>query len=140
MADRDFATTTELAGLALPATRGPGGYFESRGPLDVAWGDLLIALLTPVGGRAMNRAFGSSLYDTLFTPQTLEFEVVVVAIKDAVARLLPHIVLKDVTVIADTPKRVRVGVIFSLASDRETEDEREVLIDKTHIGVVLGGG
>lgn len=135
MADRDFATVTELRGLALPATRGPGGYFESRGPLDVAWGDLLMALFVPVGSRPMNRAFGSALYEILFTPQTLEFEVVVVAIRDAVARLLPHIVLKDVTVIADTPRTVRVGVVFALASDRETEDRRSVLIDKTHLGV-----
>lgn len=137
MADRDFSTVTELRGLALPASpRGAGGYFESKDPFDVAWGDLLMALLVPVGSRPMNRAFGSALYDTLFTPQTLEFEVVAVAIRDAAARLLPHIVIKDVTVIADTPKRVRVGIVFALASDREAEDERAVLIDKTHLSVL----
>ena len=137
MASRDFATTTELRGLALPASpRGAGGYFEAKDPLDAAWGDLLMALLVPVGSRPMNRTFGSALYDTLFTPQTLEFEVVVVAIRDAAARLLPHIVIKDVTVIADTPRHVRVGIVFALASDRGTEEERAVLIDKTHIGIL----
>lgn len=97
-----------------------------------------MALLVPQGSRPMNRRFGSTLYEILFSPQTPEFEVAEVAIKDAVTRLLPHIEIRRVTVDAEEPRKVRVGVVFSLATDREAEDERAVLIDKTHLSVLAG--
>lgn len=136
MSNRDFALTTELRGLALPAIRGTGGYFESKTPFDVAWGDLLMALLVPQGSRPMDRSFGSTLYEILFSPLTLEFEVAEVAIRDAANRLLPHIDIRRVTVNSqESAKRVRVGVVFRLVTDRETEDERSVIVDKTFLSV-----
>lgn len=130
-----FNSSTELRGLALPAARGSQGPFASRGAADVAWGDLLLAIFTPRGSRPMNRAFGSSLYDLLFTPIDVENEIVEVSIREVASQFCPHIVISRVTLLNVEQGRIQVGVVFSLASDPGTEERRAVLIKKTHIGL-----
>lgn len=128
-----FKPATELRGLALPATRGPQGYFASKDPYDVAWGDLLCAVFTPRGSRPMRRSFGSSLYDLLFDPLDIEDAIIEVSIREVVAQSCPHIIVRRVTLLNATAGRIQVGIVFSLASDQETEAGRTVFIKKTYL-------
>lgn len=133
-----FQPATELRGLALPATLGPQGIFASKSAFDVAWGDLLVAVFTPRGSRPMNRLFGSTLYDLLFTPLDVEDEIIEVSIREVAAQFCPHIVIQRVTLSSSTQGGVQVGVVFSLTSDPQTTTSRTVLVKKTHIGIAGG--
>lgn len=131
----NLQTVTELRGLALPANKGPGGYFETKSPLDIAWGDLMLALFTPQGSRPMNRSFGSVLHEQLFEPTvdlidngTLDF-----VIREAVAQFCPHLVIRDVEILQSGEKTVNLVIRFALRRDSTTEQTREVLIDRTYI-------
>lgn len=130
-----FKPATELRGLALPARRGSQGFFASKTAFDVAWGDLLLAVFTPRGSRPMNRAFGSSLYDLIFDPVGIEDEIVEVSIRAVAQQFCPHIVIRKVTLLNVADGKVQVGVVFSLASDQETEERRSVFIKKTYVSI-----
>lgn len=134
-----FKPATELRGIALPARRGPGGFFEAKNPYDVAWGDLLQAIFTPRGSRPMNRAFGSSLHELIFNPLDVEDQIIQIAIRDVAAQFCPHIVIRRVTLLNAADGKVQVGVVFSLASDQETEESRTVFIKKTYVSLPGGG-
>ena len=134
----DFQTTTQLSGLALPAVKGPGGYFETRTRGDVAWGDLMFALFTPQGSRPMNRAFGSTLHRQLFQPFDPETDepVIDLIVREAADQFCPHIDIREVRVLAaDRPKQLKFVVSFALRTDLSETQEREVLIEQTHISV-----
>ena len=111
-----------LRGLGLPALQGAGGYFAAKTRHQVAWGDLLNALLCPIGGRFMRRAFGSGLYNVLFepgmadNPQLIRFMVF-----DAASRHCPHIQIRDVIIAVDGDT-VNLRVSFSLAEDAAVEE------------------
>lgn len=128
----DFQTATELRGLGLPADRGSEGVFASRDQFDTAWSALLLALFTPQGGRVMSRSFGSNLYGLLFEPVVEEFEIAEVLIRDAATRLVPQVVIRRVTVVT-AGEAIRVGIVFSLTSDRTQETSRTVLLKKTAV-------
>lgn len=131
----DFQTFQELRGLALPAIKGPGGYFESKGEGDVAWGDLLLALLTPQGGRLMRRSFWSGVPDLLFEPVVVdEFQIIDATIKDVANRLLPHITVTRTNIRAlDNGKGLEVQIRFRVNTNREVEQQRTVIIPKTFV-------
>lgn len=135
MASSDLQTSKELRGLALPALKGTGGYFESKGEGDVSWGDLLLTLFTPIGGRVMRRGFGSSLYDLLFEPLIPgEFQIISAAIRDIARRQLPHIRVTRVEIKAlSGGDGMEIKIFFRLQTDRETEQSQTVLIPKTFI-------
>ena len=135
MANSNIQTSKELRGLALPALKGTGGYFESKGAGDVSWGDLLLTLFTPIGGRVMRRGFGSSLYDLLFEPLIPgEFQLVGSTIRDIAARQLPHIQITRVDIRAlQSGIGMEIKITFRLQSDREVEQQQTVLIPKTFI-------
>lgn len=125
-----------LRGLALPAIRGQGGYFASKTGIDVAWGDLILTLFTPIGSRPMNRTFGSGLTDALFAPTGPALgELVNHTIRDAAARWCPHVQIDDVRVVEDG-LNVRIGVSLSLASDRSTAD-RQIMLPKSDLARYL---
>jgi hypothetical protein len=129
----DLLAATEVRGLALPATKGPGGYFESKTPQDVAWGNLLLALLTPQGGRFMRRGLGSALYEQLFEPVVEgDFPLVDYTIREAAARQLAtvNITRTDISV-RNSGRGLDVHVFFRLRSDLEVEESRTVQIPKT---------
>jgi len=129
----DLRTTTQLRGLALPATKGPGGFFESKQPLDVAWGDLLMALFTRRGSRVMRRDFGSVLAELLFDPTTDEqAEVVDHVVREAAADHCPHISIRGVEV-STIDRAMQVRIRFALRTDTADVQTREVLIPKVHI-------
>jgi phage baseplate assembly protein W len=135
MASSDLQTSKELKGLALPALKGTGGYFESKGAGDVSWGDLLLTLFTPIGGRVMRRSFGSSLYDLLFEPLIPgEFQIIGAAIRDIARRQLPHV---RVTLVQIRELQSGIGmeikIFFRLQSNLEAEQSQTVLIPKTFI-------
>lgn len=115
----------ETRGLALPAIRSVGGYFASKGPHDVAWGDLLLALFTRLTSRFMRRNIGSSLSDILFQPNVEEnLQVVELIIEDVAERDTPQIVLDDVTVVL-SGRTLALKIAFHLVDD-DTIDERLV--------------
>lgn len=126
------SANTPLRGLALPILRSGGGYFTPKNRFDVAWGDLLLTLFTPIGSRPMRRQFGCALTNILFEPN--EPSVAALAestIRQAAARFTPHLVIEDVRILFEQ-KVIRVGVVFSLVEDRTTV-ERFVTVSKSDI-------
>lgn len=106
-----------LRGLALPALRSRGGYFASRSPHDVAFGDLLLALFCPIGGRWMNRLFGSGLLRLLFEPNFVELAATAEAvIQDTAQKWTPHVVVDRVDVSRDH-RALFLRIAFHLTSD-----------------------
>ena len=131
----DFSIVTELKGLALPAQKGPGGYFETKSSLDVAWGDLMLTLFTPVGSRPMNREFGSVLHQQLFEPidAVLDEGILEYVIREAVDIYAPHIEIREVVALDAPPKQARVAIKFALRTDAANEATREVQIDRSFV-------
>lgn len=130
----DLKSSTELRGLALPATKGPGGYFESKNPGDSAWGDLLLALLTPLGGRFMRRGLGSALYEQLFEPVIEgDFPLVDYTVRQASDRQLANVRIAR-TAIREVPRGMEISIFFRLRSDLAVEEQRTILVPKTFIG------
>jgi len=135
MSTSDFQTSRELRGLALPAVKGPGGYFESKREGAVAWGDLLLALLTPQGGRVMRRSFGSGVPDMLFEPvEAGEFQILDATIKDVASRLLPHVIVTrtEIEALRDG-KGIQIHIRFRIATNRDIEQSQTVLIPHTFV-------
>lgn len=128
MTTPDLLAATDVRGLALPATKGPGGYFESKSSQDVAWGDLLLALFTPTGGRFMRRGMGSALYEQLFEPVVEgDFPLVDYTIREAATRQLTTVNVTRTDVSA-RDRGLHVQVFFQRRSDLEVEAERTVQI------------
>jgi phage baseplate assembly protein W len=114
---------TPRRGLALPALREAGGYFASKTRFQVAWGDLLIALLCPIQGRFMNRSFGSGLHRVLFEPGVADNpQLIEYMVTDAAARHCPSIVIRSVDTVADGDV-VDLRVNFSLVEDSAVEQK-----------------
>lgn len=129
----DLQTVTRLRGLALPATKGPGGYFESKPPLDVAWGDVLLALFTMRGGRVMRRDVGSVLNEILFEPNTEDQESFVDdVVREAVTASCPHVQVRDVQVLR-RDRVMHLTIAFALRTDTSNVQTREVQISKDHV-------
>lgn len=108
----------QLRGFALPAIRTAGGYFASKGPDDIAWGNLITAAFTPVGSRPMRRAFGSVLHEMVFEPNDADVqEAVSLAITDAVKRWASGVVVRAVRTQSKN-NTLSVMVEFSRSDDR----------------------
>lgn len=109
----------ELRGLALPALRERGGYFASKGKYDVAWGDVMVAVFTPIGGRPMNRGFGSALSRVLFEPSDEQLQTRVnYIVSEAISKWCPHVRLLGVRTLAKK-RQVDITIIFGLLSDSQ---------------------
>ena len=107
----------ELRGLGLPAIRTRGGYFASKSPHDVAWGDLMLAIFCPINGRFMNRTFGSGLDDVLFEPNIRELaSTAELVIQDTAQKWVSHIVIDDIEISA-TRRNLFIKVSFHLTDD-----------------------
>lgn len=103
------------SGLALPATRASGGYFATKKGVDVAWGDLLLAIMCPIGGRFYNRSFGSGVSSAAFGPNdALLAEEMNRYIRDAAVRYVPRVKIMRVDITADS-KVLNVTIAFSYA-------------------------
>jgi phage baseplate assembly protein W len=122
----------QLRGLALPALKGTGGYFASRTRYDVGWGDLILAIFTPINARPMRRTFGSALHNVLFEPSTLALEQLCnYVIRDAAQRWTPHVIINSVEVKL-SGEEVALGIRFSLLEDRLVET-RLIQIKKSDV-------
>lgn len=136
----NLQTITQLRGLALPAVKGAGGYFETKTALDVAWGDLMNAILIPRGSRLMRRGFGSTLREQLFEPNTEDQQALIdYVIREAAQEHCPHVQIREVSVFKSdsVSNRVLVRVTFALRTDTSQVQDREVLIPKVHISAAL---
>jgi len=128
--------TRPRVGLALPASRIPGGYVRSKQPLDTAWGDLMQAVLTPIGARPMARAFGSPLRDYLFDPNDSRNQPLIEqAIRAAAATWTPHVVIFSVEVRVVPEGRVQVAIRFGLLGDSEPAERMIEVNRKGEISV-----
>ena len=99
---------------------------------DVAFSDLVIAVLTPLGTRPMRRGFGSAVHLTLFDPATLASQKqLTFAIRQVVARSCPHLYVADVSAFVDG-SRIALGIKFGLLNEQATQ-ERAVFITKSDV-------
>ncbi len=128
--DVDYATRIDLVGLGLPARKDPGGYFQTKDRFEVAWSDILFAILVPRGARVMKRQFGSSLFDLLFEPTGPDVSVAVYAIQETLRESCPHIQIERAQITSQEDGRVEIGVVFSLRTDLETKEERTVTVER----------
>lgn len=105
---------TAQKGLALPAVRTQGGYFASKNPLQCAWGNLLVALYTPIGSRRMSRTFGSGLSTLLFRQGIQRNDPAVqIVVTGSAATWVPSVNITRV-VTQVTKKAVNVGITFNV--------------------------
>lgn len=119
-------------GLALPAVRTAGGYFVSKRDIDVVWGSVILAIMTPVGSRWMNRSYGSHVAEVLFEPtDAVLVSALTEYINDAASKFATIARITRVDVQVDR-KTVSIVVTFSNTSDsRSTTDSvRAVKVDR----------
>ncbi len=113
-----------LSGLALPATRTSGGYFATKTGVDVAWGDLLNAIMCPIGGRVMNRSFGSGVPTALFDPgDQFLLKAVERLVRSAAANFAPHVKIVNVQVKVDA-MNLSITIAFAYGGDIATRVAR----------------
>lgn len=116
-------------GLALPALRITGGYFASKGPHDVAWGDLIMALFIRLNSRFMRRNVGSSFADILFEPNAeSNLQLLDAIVRETAERDVPSIVVDDITLILGE-KDVSIKISFHLTDD-DTVEERLIQLQR----------
>lgn len=114
------APSTQPIGLALPAIRTQGGYFASRDAYDTAFGDVVLTIMCPIGGRWGNRQFGSASSSYLFDPaDSALVSLLKEAISTAISTWCPHVNLLD-TKVNVNGVTVQLFITFSLATDRTT--------------------
>jgi len=119
------AQVRQNRGLSLPAQKTPGGYFHVKGAIDVAWGNLLQALFTPIGTRPFARTFGSTLNVVLFEPNIEQnASVIVYIVQTVAAQWVPMLEVIDVKVnipvLSETVGRaVDIEVSFKLTGSNE---------------------
>ena len=130
-------------GLALPATRSPGGYFAAESPLETALSDLIQALFTPVKSRPLQRQFGSRLREKLFQPNVdVNEDSIRQMVVTAAQRWVPQISIQDVQVNPDSPTRqsLTLAITFTLVGD-ETPVDRLIRINRANESFeVIDGG
>lgn len=134
------AVIPQRTGLALPAVRLNGGYFAVRSAHDTAWGDLIIAAFCPIGGRLMQRSFGSTVDTYLMAPAD-EFTMssIRAAVFAAVSKYCPHIrlVSVDANVTKGNPNQIELVVAFQLAVSTQNTQTRLVRLDRRMVSNLL---
>src|ERR1035437_9910144 len=120
----------EVVGPALPAVRLNGGYFADRDALDTAFGDLVLALMCPVGGRVMRRGFGSTIEQLLFSPNDAAlFAALRNAIGAVATKWCPTIRIVNVA-LSSSGQNVSMNIQFALASDTTTTRQRLMVVPR----------
>lgn len=129
--------TTSPVGYALPAIRGAGGYFAARNQYDTAWGNIILAIMTPVGARPFRRGQGSTMADSLFDAADARMLLTIKqSIVSAVAKQVPHVQILDVTTQSEGTT-VTVLVEFALREEPSKSQQRAIRIDKRSVLNVL---
>jgi phage baseplate assembly protein W len=121
----------DIVGPALPAVRLSGGYFADRDALDTAFGDLIIAIMCPVGGRFMRRGFGSNLEQLLFSPSDSALIAALQgAVQAAAQQWVPTMRIVEVLV---RPRggTVDMNIKFALASDTTTQRQKLLTVPRS---------
>lgn len=108
---------SQVIGPALPAIRTSGGYFADRDQYDTAWGDVILAIMCPVGGRWGNRRFGSGVPSVLFDPSDVALAALLNQyVSDTLKKWVPTVRFLG-TNVSITGSQVSLQISFSLASD-----------------------
>lgn len=132
---------TQLRGLAFPATRAIGGYFGEKTRYDVAWGDLLLTMFTPIGTRPGRRDFGSALHLLLQEPNINgNQQIVEHTVRVAAQRWCPHVVVYGVIARAKVSDSnvIQIGIRFGLA-DEQVEQSRLVEVNRDAVVLLTAG-
>jgi len=113
------SVSSALTGLAVPAVRVPGGVFAVRDRYDTAFGDVLLAVLTPTGTRPFDRSFGSRLNRCLFTTTLPADEgTISFIVEETVSRSCPNITVESARVVSYPAQDMfYLSVDFSIAGD-----------------------
>ncbi len=131
-----------LRGLALPLTRVGGGLLRPKDRYDICWGDLLLAIFTPIGGRPMHRGDGSSVPQAVFDPKSpLLQQRLPRYVTDAASRQCPHVRVLDVTVQlagSGNQRAVVLSISFTPADEPNGQSSRLVRLDRTAVLRALG--
>jgi phage baseplate assembly protein W len=120
-----------VVGLALPATRVNGGYFSSRDKYQTALGDVIMAIMTPLGSRPMRRGEGT-MFD-LFGPADQQgMKDLRDAAADSIRRSVPQVVVRKLEFAkADgAPNTVNVHITFALADDPATTRSETISLSR----------
>jgi len=134
-----LTATQQLRGLALPCIRGAGGYFASKTKYDVAWGDLILALMCPLGARPFKRNFGSTVTESVFSSLGPNTETLLkYAVEEAARAWCPHINIKavDTRPSSEDPTTLQMKVTFSLREDSQSVD-RTVYIPSKNLSSII---
>lgn len=124
---------SRLRGLALPTGRAGFRALDSHTAYDIAWSDMLIAVLTPYGSRAGNRAFGSRLYDLLYSVGQVDVSTVSYLVKSAVEQWCPHVKIRTVMVENTSRKAATLRIVFSLTESLDTTETRSIEIPLDYV-------
>ncbi len=134
-------TQRPLRGLGLPLTTVGGGRLRTKDRYDVCWGDLILTIFCPIGGRPMSRGFGSLVPNVVFEIQTpLLPQRIKQYVQDAAARWCPHVRVLDVsTQFEGVPgsKNISVSIAF-IPADEPTAQTRTVRLDRSDVLRALG--
>jgi len=126
-----------MRGLGLPALQTAGGYFTSKTAYDVAWGDLMYCLFTPIGTRPGLRGFGSAIPLQLYEFASDVTDRAEFLVRDAAEKDCPHIVIDSVIVSSDETT-VSLDISFHLRSDSANDTvSRRVVLDRNSIIAAL---
>jgi phage baseplate assembly protein W len=113
--------TASLTGLALPAAKRSGSnYLDSKSNAQVAWGDLLMALIVPAGTRPLSRSFGSNIHRYIFEPNDNRTQTMIrYIIEQAAAKYAPMVKVANVA-ITSSAQTLNFVITFKMANDTTT--------------------
>jgi len=113
---------SKAVGITLPIVKGSTGYFRQSFTTDAAIRtDLINLLLTKVGERPMNPEFGSTLYDLVFTQQSVDIESDVEdRVREAISRWMPFVNIHSVTIQKESGEpdiySLRISINYSVSN------------------------
>ena len=97
----------------------------------------MLAVFTPIGGRFMNRGFGSGMNSVLYEPNLPDLaSQAEYVLRDTAALWVPHIVITQV-LSGRTPKKLQLKTSFHLVDDDLVED-RLIELDNAQIVRLIG--
>ena len=100
-------------GLALPATRLSGGYFSAQSGFALARGSLAFTLLTPIGSRPMQRAWGSGLKRCIMNPVNVNDSILMLMVSNTAQLYVPDVIVTGVQTVGKNYAGLNVS--FKLA-------------------------
>lgn len=113
------------AGWAFPAALTPAGTVRLSTGTEELDGAIRMILATAPGERVMRPAFGCAIWEQVFAPlNAATLGLIVQAVREALARWEPRIVVEDVTTGVEGESTVLITVVYRV---RATNDHRNLV-------------